>query len=100
MSRVHALVVVVLVLTVAAHAALAGLGSRVSRRARIRKGSRFPSPDLRSEAPLTTDRRVDVDRTRSSKGHHHDRGVTVYGACAGCGMPFTLTHSSRRRLRQ
>jgi hypothetical protein len=99
MTRVHALVLVVLLFTVVFHAALAGLLSRLSRRARKTKdpsqsppgatglGRHFRSTDRGSGSHR------DVSGIASAK---HRRGLAIYGACSGCGMPSALTHSTRR----
>lgn len=99
MTRVHALVLVVLLFTVVAHATLAGLVSRLSRRARKTK---HPSQSPRAARGLgrrfpSTDRGFDTHRDASGVASaRHRRGHAIYGACAGCGMPIALTHSTRR----
>ena len=101
MTRVHALVVVFLLLTVVIHATLAGLVSLISRLARGRKDTSSLPPGAGPGQPIATDRRVDIDRAVSSdRNHDSRRGVAIYATCAGCGMPISLTHSRRRGLRR
>jgi hypothetical protein len=100
MTRVHALVVVLLLLTVVIHATLAGLVTLVARLARTRKYTSSPPPGVGPAEPITTDGHVDIDRAVSSNRNHDSRrGIAIYATCAGCGMPISLTHSRRRGLR-
>jgi hypothetical protein len=102
MTRVHAYVLIVFLLTVVLHVVLVGLVSLHSRRAGSRKD---PPPSPLGVAPgelITNDRRrVGIDRpVRDNRLHEGRRGIAVYATCAGCGMPIALAHSTRRGLRR
>jgi hypothetical protein len=99
-TRVHALVVVFLLLTVVIHATLAGLVSRVSRLVRTRNDTSSMPPGVGPGQPIATGRRVDVDRAVSrNRNHDGRRGFAIYATCVGCGMPISLARSRRRGLR-
>jgi len=102
MTRVHALILVVLLVTVLMHVALAGLVSLLSRRNVGRKDSSPSPPGVRPGEPVTkgrrrvgTDRPAGADRTGNG-----GRGTAVYGTCAGCGLPIAMAHSTRRGPRR
>jgi hypothetical protein len=100
MTRVHALVVVVLLLTVLIHATLAGLLRLVARRPGSRKDTSSSPPGIGTADLVTKDRRLDLDPpVRGIHPHKTRRGVAIYGTCAGCGLPISMTHSTRRGLR-
>jgi len=100
MTRIHALVVIFLLLTVVIHAALAGLLSLVSRRARGRRGPSSP-PVVGPGEPIKTARHLGVDRAVSERRPDERRPrAAVYGTCAHCGLPISLTHATRRGLRR
>lgn len=97
MTRVHALVVAFLLLTVVIHATLSGLVTLVARLARTRKHTSCLPPGRGPAQPIAAGRHVDSDRAVSSNHNHDDRrGIAIYATCAGCGMPISLTHSRRR----
>jgi hypothetical protein len=100
MTRVHVLVVALLLLTVVIHATMASLVGLASRRLRSR---RDPSSrlDLGPSEPIKKARRAGGDRAViDSRGEERRRSGVVYGTCARCGTPISLTHSTRRRLRR
>lgn len=99
MTRVHALVVALFLLTVVAHATLAGFLRLVSRLPRSKADTSSLPLGVAPADPIT-DRSLDVDRPmRSNRPHNVRRRVVIYGTCAGCGMPISMTHSTRRGLR-
>jgi hypothetical protein len=102
MTRVHALVLIVLLLTVVIHGTLAGLVSLLSRRARSRKDPSSSPPGVGPAEQITKDQRpVGIGRAvNDNRINEGRRGVAIYGTCAGCGMPIALAHSTRRGLRR